>query len=111
MDEFEVNGRTYRLKPLKPAILPYLQLWADLMNRKPKNIEEAREISREIQELQNEIFKMAVEPMPPDEDALDVITQISLAVAGKVSRGEKLGRKFRGKPPSTAGPGDLDITT
>jgi len=110
-EEFEVNGRKYRLKPLKPAILPYLQLWGDLMTKKPKDLEEARKISEEIESLQMEIFKMSVEPIPPDEDALDVMTQISLAVAGKVSKGEELGRKFRRKPPSTAGPGDLDITT
>lgn len=111
MKEFKVNGRTYRLKPLKPALIPYLQLWGDLMARRPKDVNEAEQISRELEELQNKIFSMAVEPIPVDEDVLDVMTQISVAIAERVNRGTEEGRKFRGKSPSTAGPGDLDITT
>jgi len=99
METITVNNREYRVKPIKPALLPYLQLWGDLMTRRPKTVQEAEEISREIQELQNKIFAMAVEPTPPDEDAIDVIAELSRIILEKTTRGRRDGGTFR-QPPT-----------
>lgn len=83
-----VQGVTYTLTPISPALSPFNQLLGQLLQKAPGDCEEAEKNSVQIEKALDKILTACVEPKPRREhawklySALQDLTQKTLEDAG-----------------------------
>lgn len=98
MKTVKVGDRTYTIKELPPMAISYISLFKELWPKTPKNVEEAEEISNEIEKIVDYLFTACVEPRPTEDDAFKVIVALINAFRKTAEELTKT-MKFRGGRP------------
>lgn len=69
-------NRKYKIKPVSPSLSPYTVLIGKLLKTEPKTVEEAEQLSTQIQAAMEKVFEKTVSPKPAIEDYIVVYNQI-----------------------------------
>jgi len=74
--EISVGDNKYNIRPAPPSHFPFFIVVADYLEMKPKNVNHAIEISRNIDTLLSKIFEASCDPLPSQSDALEIFAKI-----------------------------------
>ena len=96
MKALRLAGVEYRLVNLDAGVIPFIQLYQRLTSDSPKDVEEAKKRSEEIQAVMDEIFAMCLDRQPEPEHRWQVFVWIMDCIAEAGARLTGL-EKFRGK--------------
>ena len=98
MKTLRLAGVEYRLVNLDAGVIPFIQLYQRLSASPPKDVEEAKKRSEEIQAIMDEIFEMCLDRQPEPEHRWQVFVWIMdcIAEAGARLTGLERFRQERG---------------
>jgi len=89
--EVRVGDRVYKLKRLDPFLSPYSRYIGELIVKTPKNMEEAKQLDKELKEAMEEIARIIFVEMPPVEDLWAAIDAAFGLLLEAFARGRELG--------------------
>jgi len=75
--EITVEGVKYKIKPIPPYLMPFIDYFLKITAHPAENMEEAKKIGEEIDTIFTTIFKETVEPMPKPEHAQAVFAGVT----------------------------------
>jgi len=81
----EIEGAEYAIEPAKPWQIPLLRLYLDLSEKKPKNVKEAKEMGKQIEEI-FELVLANVTPKVPPKHRMAVFNAIQVYTAAVTNK-------------------------
>ena len=72
----KIGETEYDVQPITPELSPFIARIGEVMKTKPKDVEEAKAIRKEIAELSDIIFPETVTPDPAKEHKMQLLQTV-----------------------------------